>query len=161
MQWYLDGLRSTGLTPMAGHRAWVADFGIPVGDRSVYEHQVIMKVLEVGACLDQLNLPALISMELLGRRAQVIEAAHAHNPSNPDYSMAEAFMGWGVQRGGALVAPQLTRMAATKAREKSEMMKETRKMQEEMRLRRPAQSGDEGSGDSSRGRGRGRGRVSQ
>ena len=46
-------------------------------------------------------------------------------------------MGWGPQRGGALVAPQLTKFVATKAKEKAEVLKEQRKFQEEMRLRRP------------------------
>ena len=78
------------------------------------------------------------TFEILCRRAQLIEAAHSFSPSNPDYSGAEDFMGWGVQRGGALVAPALSRMAAGKASERSSIMKEKRKLMEETRLRRPA-----------------------
>ena len=103
----------------------------------MYEHHVIMKVVQAAAQKDQLNLLALESFEILLRRAQVIESAHAYNPSNPDYGHAEDFMGWGVQRGGALVAPALTRHAATRASERSSVLKEQRKYMEELRLRAP------------------------
>ena len=81
---------------------------------------------------------SLEAFEILCRRAQLIEAAHSYSPSNPGYSGAEDFMGWGVQRGGALVAPALSRMAAGKASERSNIMKEKRKLMEEIRLKRPA-----------------------
>eukprot|EP00973_Karenia_brevis_P030131 4152772-Karenia_brevis.AAC.1 len=42
-QWYLQKLVSTGMTPVARHRAWVSDSNIPSGDRSIHEHHVLMK----------------------------------------------------------------------------------------------------------------------
>ncbi len=80
----------------------------------------------------------LESFELLARRAQVIESAHSFSAANPDYSHAEDMMGWGIQKGGALVSPALTRFAASKAAERSSILKEKRKFAEEMRLRKPA-----------------------
>ena len=94
--------------------------------------------MEAACEKDQLNVYSLEAFEILCRRAQLIEAAHSYSPSNPDYSGAEDFMGWGVQRGGALIAPALSRMAAGKSAEKSSIMKEKRKLMEETRLRRPA-----------------------
>ncbi len=102
-----------------------------------------MKMLQVAAERDQLNLHCLECFELLARRAQVIESAHAFNASNPDSSHAEDMMGWGVQKGGALVAPTLTRHAAARAAERAVILKEKRKFAEEMRLRKP---GGKGSG---------------
>ena len=102
-----------------------------------------MKVLQVAAEKDQLNLPCLECFELLVRRAQVIESAHSFNASNPDYSHAEDMMGWGVQEGGALVAPTLTRHAAARAAERTVILKEKREFAEEMRLRRPGGKGAE------------------
>jgi hypothetical protein len=96
-----------------------------------------VKAIEAAACKDQLNLPSLHCVEILLRRAQLIESAHAINPSNPDYSNAEVFMGWGVQRGGALVAPQLSKHAAQKVGERATFMKEQRRYMEEMRLKKP------------------------
>ena len=136
-EYYLQKIAGTGMAPTSRHRAWVSDSNIPAGDRSVHEHHMIMKVIEAAATKDQLNLYVLDCFELLCRRAQVIEQAHATNPSNPDYAHAEDFMGWGIQRGGAIVAPSLTRHAANKAGERSNIMKEQRKLLEELRLRRP------------------------
>lgn len=46
-------------------------------------------------------------------------------------------MGTGVQRGGALVAPALSRHVAARAAERSAILKEKRKFAEEVRLRKP------------------------
>eukprot|EP00971_Amphidinium_carterae_P169288 3354109-Amphidinium_carterae.1 len=148
--WYLEKIVATGLDPVARHRAWVTDSGIPSGDRSVYEHQMISLVLQTAATRDQLNMGALISMEMLVRRAMLIESAHSHSPGNPDYSHGSDFMGLGEQRGGALVNPGLLKLAASKATERTQIMKERRKMAEELRLRKNAQTpkgkGGEGKG---------------
>ena len=53
-------------------------------------------------------------------------------------------MGWGVQKGGALVAPRLSRHTAAKAAERSALLKEKRKFAEEMRLRRPVKGNGKG-----------------
>ncbi len=45
-------------------------------------------------------------------------------------------MGWGAQKGAALVAPVVQRLAADKAKDKVAILKEQRKFAEEMRLRR-------------------------
>ena len=78
----------------------------------------------------------------------MIESAHAFSASNPDYTLAEDMMGWGIQKGGALVSPALTRFAANKAAERSSIMKEKRKFAEEMRLRKPGggKGGEKGAG---------------
>ncbi|CAK0790534.1 unnamed protein product, partial [Prorocentrum cordatum] len=107
------------------------------GDRSVHEHFYIMKVLELAAGVDQLNIPALVSLEALGRRAMLIEQAHLNSPGSPDYTGADDFMGWGPGRGRALVAPTLVKHVAEKARDKASVYKELRKHNEELRLRRP------------------------
>eukprot|EP00971_Amphidinium_carterae_P214023 4247426-Amphidinium_carterae.2 len=146
--WYLEKICGTGLDPVARHRAWQTDSGIPSGDRSVYEHQMIALVLQTAATRDQLNLGSLLCMEMLVRRAMLIESAHSHSPGNPDYSHGSDFMGLGEQRGGALVNPSLLKMAASKATERTQVMKERRKMAEELRLRTNPQNpkSDKGEG---------------
>ena len=136
-EWYLHKLLGTGMSPVARHRAWVTDSNIPAGDRSTHEHHLIMRVIECACCRDQLNVLCLESFELLIRRAQVIESAHAYNPSSPDYSHSEDYMGWGVQRGGALVCPGLSKHAAARAAERSNLLRENRRFAEEMCLQKP------------------------
>jgi hypothetical protein len=143
-EWYLNKLMQTGMGPVARSRAWAHENGLACSDRSVHEHHVLMKVIQVAAERDQLNLMCLESFELLIRRAQVIEAAHSLNAASPDYSHAEDMMGWGVQRGGALVAPTLSRHTAAKAAERSCLLKEKRKHAEEMRLRKPPKGSAKG-----------------
>ena len=101
LEWLLEEACKGGQGMVARHHTWVREANIPAGDRSVFEHLVISKVIEIGAELDQLNLPTLLSFELLGRRLQLLEQAHLINPSNPDYSMSDDFMGFSSQRGGA------------------------------------------------------------
>ena len=47
-------------------------------------------------------------------------------------------MGWGVQLGGALIAPALSLLTAVMADERSSITKGKRKLTDETRLRRPA-----------------------
>ena len=159
-EWLLNRVVQTGLTPVARSRAWALEAGVPAGDRSAYEHHVLMKVLEVACEVDQLNLMSLQAFELICRRVQVIEAAHAFSGANPDYTSAEDMMGWGVQRGGALVSPALTRHAANRASERTAVLKERRKFAEEMRLKKGGGGGGgggAGGGGGKRGGGRGSG----
>eukprot|EP00959_Pyramimonas_sp_CCMP1952_P122478 2560613-Pyramimonas_sp.AAC.1 len=57
--------------------------------------------------VDQLSAPALQSAELICRRIQLIEDAHAASPSNPDYTAADDNIGRATHRQGAAVAPDL------------------------------------------------------
>ena len=155
-EWYLQKIQQTGQGPVARSRSWQVDNGIPAGGRFVYEHHVIAKVIQTAVERGQLNLPCLESFELLARRAQVIEAAHAYNPSNPDYGHAEDMMGWGIQRGGALVMPGLSRLAATKASERTSVLKEKRRFAEDMRLSK-GRGKDKGQDKGQAGKGKGGG----
>ena len=65
---------------------------VPEGGLSVYEHEVICRVLEAMPTVDQLNAGALMSAELLARRLQLIEDARRGCPSNPRYSASGAYM---------------------------------------------------------------------
>ena len=143
-EWFLQEVASCSEGPVARHHTWVSNSGIPSGDRSIHEHFVASKILEVAATLDQLNIVSLTCFELLVRRVQLIEQAHVHSPSNPDYTSSEDFMGWGPQRGGALVAPHLRRHVAERARDRAAWMKETRKANEEAQLRRPGKGSGKG-----------------
>ena len=122
----LDEMALSGLNATMRHQAWVDASKVPKGDRSVFEHFIISKVLELAAEVDQLNLPILASFEALVRRLQVIDMAHMADPSNPDYSHAEVFMGWDSTRGSAIIAPNQEKYAADKTRDKVAILTEQR-----------------------------------
>ncbi|CAK0825859.1 unnamed protein product, partial [Prorocentrum cordatum] len=135
LPWLLTEVAQSSEGMVTRHHTWLSASGIPSGDRSIHEHFVISKVFDLAIELDQLNTMTLTSFELLGRRLQLIEQAHVYNPSNPDYSNSDDFMGWGVQRGAALVAPSIKRRAGDAARDRAAVLKEGRKLEEEIRLR--------------------------
>ncbi|CAK0794405.1 unnamed protein product, partial [Prorocentrum cordatum] len=135
LPWLLTEVAQSSEGMVTRHHTWLSASGIPSGDRSIHEHFVISKVFDLAIELDQLNTMTLTSFELLGRRLQLIEQAHVYNPSNPDYSNSDDFMGWGVQRGAALVAPSIKKRAADAARDRAAVLKEGRKLEEEIRLR--------------------------
>ena len=96
---------------------------------------MISEVLELMASYDQLNLGGLACAELLVRRLQLIEAAHQHNPGNPDYTGARFFMGDTGIFQGSLVDPALTEHVSERLKADSKVMKERRLAREEQTLR--------------------------
>eukprot|EP00929_Paragymnodinium_shiwhaense_P059230 TRINITY_DN29661_c0_g1_i1.p1 TRINITY_DN29661_c0_g1~~TRINITY_DN29661_c0_g1_i1.p1 ORF type:complete len:411 (+),score=49.95 TRINITY_DN29661_c0_g1_i1:455-1687(+) len=143
--WTLKYCRDTGGSIANAHDLWVRNGGIPGSDRSVYKHECLSRILEAAVMVDQLNAPALLSMELLVRRMALIKEAHRVSPAAPDYSMSDQFMGWAGRRGGAGVSPELSRHVADELRAQAMVAKEARKAREDRSLR-------------GRGAGRGRGR---
>ena len=124
-----------GLTPVTDHEHWVRTHELAKGDRSVYEMEVITRVLEALSTVDQLNLPNLKGAELLIRRWQLIREAHRISPTSPDYSAADVFMGWAYRRGDG-VDPGLARYVAGELRDQASIAKEARKAKEEMEQRK-------------------------
>ena len=131
--WWLQVVRRAGATPMSRHHKWVSEGGLAVGDRSVYEHEIISEALELMCCNDQLQVCNLVSAELLIRRLQLIEEAHFASPTLPSYEGAEHWMGTGRRRAGVLVNPQLSRTVADKVKDEYAVAKERRKAKEERR----------------------------
>ena len=136
----LKSLVSRNLTFITDHERWVRREEISKNDRSIYEMEVIAKVVEAFVMTDQLNLPNLKGGELLLRRWQLIKEAHRISPMSPDYSSSEFFMGWDRESG---VQSGLSKHVSEKLKDEAAIAKEARKAREEM---------------ASRGRGRGRGR---
>ena len=136
VMWLAQSRRDGGGNFAMGHEHWVRTANISAGDRSVYEHEVLSRVLDSMLCTDQLNLPALQSAELVARRLQLIEEAHRIAPGAPDYSSADHFMGWASRQHGAAVAPRLREHVAGNLRGDAAVAKEARKAAEEAKLRK-------------------------
>ncbi|CAE8634396.1 unnamed protein product [Polarella glacialis] len=129
--WMLKNMRDSGGNPSSHHDRWVRSSKVADSDRSVYEHEILCRILESMICADQLNVPALQSAEILSRRIQLIKEAHRVNPSAPDYSAGDHFLGAGVRRNGAAIAPDLSKFVAEELRAEAAISKEARKAREE------------------------------
>ena len=97
--WNCKDIAENGGNPKAHVEWWARHSKIPEGDRSSYEMEVLGAVVYAMGCIDQLNLPALTSAELIFRRMALIKEAHRLSPSSPDYSASDYFMGWSGRRG--------------------------------------------------------------
>ena len=146
----LKSMVGRGLTPVTDHERWVRASDIQKSDRSVYEMEVITRVVEAFV-IDQVNLPNLVGGELLLRRWQVIREAHRVSPGAPDYSSADIFMGWQYRRGDGVHQP-LAKFVADELKDQAAIAKESRKAKEEMEHRRkgkpPPNKGGGGGGTS-------------
>lgn len=124
------------MTPTTFHEYWLRTSDIPKGDRSVYEHECLSRILESMLTVDQINAPALQSAELLCRRMQVIREAHRISPGSPDYTSADVMMGWRYRRSGQGVVQELAAHVASELKNEAAIAKEARKAREEAENRR-------------------------
>ena len=133
---FLKMLRDQNQTPTTFHEYWLRSSEIPKGDRSVYEHECLCRVLASMLTIDQLNTPALQSAELLIRRMMVIREAHKVSPASPDYGSADIRMGWQYRRSAQGVVSEMASYVATEPKNEASILKEARKAREEANLRR-------------------------
>ena len=149
--WVLRRWRDGGITPLTHHDTWVRVAHLTPGDRSIHEHHVLCVLLFVMLVVDQLNVCSLQTGELIARRIQLIEDARRANPSAPDYSAADHYMGWPYRSGGVTVAPALRKYVTEQVRGEAEVAKEQRKAREEQRLRRNPKGKGRGQGEGADG----------
>ena len=154
--WWMQACARAGGTALTRRRRWASESGIPKGDRSIHEHQVLSRALDYASKCDSLNVANLASMEIVLRRLQLIESAHLEDPTAPNYEGGDLFLEHGDRPGGALDAPILRTHVATKLRDEAAVAKERRKAREERPLGRGGGQGRGGGGGADRG-GRGRG----
>lgn len=132
----MKSMRDQNFTPTSFHEFWLRGSEIPKGHRSVYEHEVLSRILESLTTVDQLNVCCLQGAEFLVRRMQVIREAHRISPSNPDYSASDHMMGWRYKKGGQILDSALAAHVAAELRSEAAILKEARKAREEETSRR-------------------------
>lgn len=127
---YARAVASVAESCTAQHHVWVGSSRIPENDRSVFEDEVLARVLDAAVTYDCLNISNLASMELVVRRRQLLADAHSSSPGAPSYLGAEHYMGQTYKAGGGIVVPTLTDHVSKQLQAQSQIMKEKRKMEE-------------------------------
>ena len=150
-----------GGDPRQWLQQWAREKHLEATDRAMHEMKVLMDIMYFAGSFDQLNVGALVCLEVAARRAQLIVEALAV-PGRPCWDSAKLYSGQSLAEDG--VSPALRTFVAKKAREESEIIHARAKARE---LRGPgtagaqaeaAVDGAEASGGlPARGRGRGRG----
>ena len=79
--------------------------------------------------VDQLNIPALQSAELIFRGLQVIRQAHRSSPGNPDYSSAD------YKKVAAGLDSDLPAYVTNELKSEATILKQARKAKEEQQAR--------------------------
>ena len=115
---------------LAAHDKWVSDSGIDPKHRSVFEHKVLCRSLQLGYSVEGLNIKNLHSFEYLNRRRQLLEEAHKQDPKKPDFEGSDYFMGEVDASVGVHVAPSLRQHVAGEFAKQAALDKERRKAKE-------------------------------
>ena len=127
---YVKAIASIAESATAQHHMWINSSRIPEGDRSVYEDEVLARIVDTAVTYDGLNVANLASMELVCRRRQLLAEAHSQNPAAPSYMGAEHFLGQTYKAGGGIVTPVLAEHVAKRLQQQSQIWKEKRKAEE-------------------------------
>lgn len=133
--WCLRFIAESDTHPRGRHLRWRTATGLGAGDPGVAEHERAMRVIEHALCFDQLMVTQLAYMELVIRRAQLIELKHKSRVLCVRGSEVEEdehlYMGTGETRGLLMIAPALEEFVAGELGRQAAAAKERRKMREE------------------------------
>eukprot|EP00435_Cladocopium_sp_Y103_P068559 s1270_g31.t1 len=89
---YAKAIASIAESATAQHHMWINSSRIPDGDRSVYEDEVLARILDTAVTYDALNVANLASMELVCSRRQLL-ALSALRVVSSTYSPVEPGVG--------------------------------------------------------------------
>ena len=143
-KWLLSAFVSSDTTPNRRHYWWRSTLGLGANDDGVDEHAFLSELLEASMHFDQLNSPDLVVLEHISRRYQLWEEIYAdvsreksdgaRGNRGLDSEERSLYLGTGASTTAALVAPELQAYVATKAGERSAILRERRKGREERQL---------------------------
>ena len=138
-------------------------------DEGVDEHKFLSELLELSMQFDQINSPDLVVFEHISRRYQVWEETYSdvlrdkangtRGARGLDAEERSLYSGSGASTTAALVSPDLQSYVASKAGERSAILRERRKGREERILAAtdsttsPSPSGNDKKGAKAKGKG--------
>lgn len=127
---YVKAIGSIAESATAQHHMWISSSKIQDGDRSIYEDEILARILDLALVYDALDISNLACMEVVCRRRQLLADAHHASPGAPSYLGAEHYMGTTYKAGGGVVVPTLSDHVAKKMAAQSAILKERRKLEE-------------------------------
>ena len=122
--------------PTAHHTRWLQMTGVLNNDAGAQEHEMAMRVLESAVCFEQLQAAELSVIELVARRAQLIELKYRDKVVGGGMGgtvdeYAFLYMGTGRTRGLLMISPALEEYVAGELSKETSAAKERRKLREE------------------------------
>lgn len=166
-KWLLSAFVSSDATPNRRHFWWRSTLGLGANDDGVEEHAFLSDLLELSMQFDQINSPDLVVFEHISRRYQVWEETYSdvlrdkangtRGARGLDTEERSLYLGSGASTTAALVSPDLQSYVASKAGERSAILRERRKGREERILAAadtitpPAPSGNDKKGAKAKG----------
>ena len=116
-----------GGDPRLWLQMWMRTKHIESSDRTYHEMKVLTDALFYAGTFDQVNIPALMSMEVVCRRIQAIVDAYS-NPSRPSWENAKIFAGQGTPED--IVSPTFRNYATKRNKEELELLQARQKVRE-------------------------------
>lgn len=134
--WCCKFIAEHSLHPAAHHTKWLHMTGLPGTDGGAQEHELALRALDFAVCYDQLQAAEIASLEVLVRRAQMVELKHrdkvvgtGSTGSVDDDSFL--YLGTSRTRGLLMISPSLEEWVAGELAKETAAAKERRKMREE------------------------------
>lgn len=98
--------------PLGHHTRFLTMTGVPPGDPGAQEHEIILRCIEHAVVFDQLQVCEIAALEVLIRRAQLIELRHREKVTGGVMGVsvdddAHTYLGTGRTRELLMLAPQL------------------------------------------------------
>ena len=112
-------MQQHGGNPKLWFLEWAKEVGISRRDRAWHEVNALIETLYVAGTFDQVNMGALVSMEVLTRRLLQYVEAYAHGAENPNWSSAKHFAGSASAMD--LVPAEMRSYASRLAKEEAEL----------------------------------------
>ncbi|CAE7317147.1 unnamed protein product [Symbiodinium sp. CCMP2592] len=106
---------------------WCRTKHVEPTDRIYHELMVLTDAIHYAGTHDQVNIPALISLEIVCRRVQSVVEAHT-NPNKPSWEHAKVFQGQGSPED--IVSPVFRSYAIKKNKEELELLQARLKVRE-------------------------------
>lgn len=127
----ITAMSSSGMEWMSHHLDFVHKSGLSSTSGVCRSHRRLSEALQAFQQSDQLNLPALVGIEILCRYLVQIETAVARNPKCPDFQDLDALVGSTVNEIGGLVLPEYNKFIAQAQQAEAFTLKQRRLWREE------------------------------
>ena len=116
---FVRTLQANGLEWMSHHLDFVHKSGLSTTSGVCRSHRRVSEALQAMQQTDQLNVPCLLSAELLCRYLVQIEAAVSRNPKSPDFADLDIVSGSSLNQHGGLVLPAYSKYVAELQRDEA------------------------------------------